>query len=774
MNDFGNWKITGFVATILIVLSIPLYIIKMSVFNGDKNPDPYKDEAKFVGRDGCIDCHKKENDLWLGSHHDKAMDIATEESVLGDFNNAEFEHNEIVSRFYRKDNRFFVYTQGPCGKTGDFEITHTFGYTPLQQYLVPFENGRLQCLPIAWDTENKKWYHLFPMVYRDQNIEPDDWLYWTNLGQNWNGMCAECHSTNLQKNYDLKTESFTTTWSEIDVSCEACHGPSSLHVDWANLPEMARPEDNNFGLVVQTSNLETKQFVELCAPCHSRRTSLGVYDFHGKDLLDNVVPQLLNEPYYFADGQILEEDYVYGSFTQSKMYMNDVKCNDCHDSHSVKLVEEGNKVCLQCHRADIYDSYDHHFHKKEGEKGEPIILEGGKVRFEVGEGAECVKCHMPGRYYMGIDYRPDHSMRVPRPDLSILIGTPNGCNRCHTDKSAKWSADYITKWYGISRKPHFGPILAAGRKQESDALNDLIRLAGDELFPIIVRASALVLLSNYSDQKSREELKKRLDDPEPLIRQTAVRFYNATNPEELIKSVAPLLFDPVKAVRIQAAILLSSVPEERLKTNQRELFRKVLDEYKAAMEYQADFATGRHNLGNMYSNLGNPDKAIEQYLAALKIDNLFYPAKWNLAMTYNQKGDNENTEKLFREIIEKHPEVEGASYSLGLLLVEKKEFEEALAFLEKAAIEQPDQSRVYYNLGLLYQYLKKEKEAEFALLKAQKIEPDNLDYLYALADYYIKRGKFNQAKVYAKLIKTTYPENPLGKNILDYINKMNE
>ena len=201
MNDFRKWKITGFVATILIVLSIPLYLIKISVFIGDQNPDAYEGEAKFVGREGCIDCHKKENDLWVGSHHDKAMDIATEESVLGDFNNAEFEYNGTVSRFYRKENRFFVHTQGPAGKMGDFEITHTFGYTPLQQYLVPFENGRLQCLPIAWDTKNKKWYHLFPMVYPDQKIAPDDWLYWTNLGQNWNGMCAECHSTNLQKNY---------------------------------------------------------------------------------------------------------------------------------------------------------------------------------------------------------------------------------------------------------------------------------------------------------------------------------------------------------------------------------------------------------------------------------------------------------------------------------------------------------------------------------------------------------------------------------------------
>jgi len=357
VNGMKGWKITGLIATLVIVLSIPAYLLKVKY---TCKPADTKPVATFVGADKCRECHKHEYEKWRGSHHDKAMDMATEESVLGDFNNSVFEYSGIKSRFYRKNEKFYVYTRGPKGEMGDFEITHTFGCYPLQQYLVPFPGGRLQCLPIAWNVKEKKWYHLYP----DEPLDPADWLYWTNAGLNWNGMCAECHSTNLKKNYDPKTDTYETTWSEIDVSCEACHGPGSLHVKWAEAPEMVRTATDNYGLVVKTSGVTSQQQVELCAPCHSRRMSLGDNAHDIKNLLNYGVPQLLSPGMYFSDGQIIEEVYVYASFVQSKMYDRDVRCNDCHDVHSVKRIKQGNQLCLQCHRADIYDTKTHHFHKK--------------------------------------------------------------------------------------------------------------------------------------------------------------------------------------------------------------------------------------------------------------------------------------------------------------------------------------------------------------------------------------------------------------------------
>jgi tetratricopeptide (TPR) repeat protein len=650
---------------------------------------------------------------------------------------------------------------------GDFVVTHTFGWYPLQQYLVPFSGGRLQCLPIAWDVKEKKWYHLNP----DAPIDPKDWLYWTNAGQNWNGMCAECHSTNLKKNYDIQNDAYQTTWSEIDVSCEACHGPGSRHVQWAELPDMARPQTANFELVVKAKGMDSRQQVELCAPCHSRRAILGDYTHAEADLLDSMLPSLLTTELYFADGQILEEVYVYGSFTQSKMYRRNVRCSDCHDVHSIKKVKEGNALCLQCHRAGVYDTKAHHFHKKKGEKGVPIQSADGTILFDVGSGAECVQCHMPERPYMVIDYRADHSFRIPRPDLSVRRDTPNACNRCHVDKSDQWSDEYITKWYGPGRRAHYGSIIDDGRKQFPTAQKDLIKLAADLLYPVIVRATALSLLAAYPGEETRRVYELALMDEEALIRRTAVDYVRVPDSRRQTALLASMLYDPVKAVRIEAARRLTEISDPSLDGNQKKVFQAALDQYQNAMAYSADFAFGRYNLANLYVALKQPEKAVKSYRAAIEIDNLFYPAKVNLAMLYNQMNKKDEAENLLREVVTTHPEMYEIHYSLGLLLSEKKQYEESARHLKVASQGMPKRARIQYNLGLLLQHLKRDSDAEAALLAAIEIEPDNLDYLYALTDFYLKRKKLLKARSFAQEMVAKHPAQRIGHDILNFIEK---
>jgi tetratricopeptide (TPR) repeat protein len=758
-----NWKITGIFATLVIVLSIPAYVIKQQYFRRSAVPLP---PAAFVGGQKCAECHKSEFDKWRGSHHDLAMDEANTKTVLGNFDNAVFERFGVTSRFYRRDGRFFVQTMGPNGKMGDYEVKYTFGVYPLQQYLIPFPGGRLQCLPIAWNVRENKWYHLYP----DAPIDSADWLYWTNAGQNWNGMCAECHSTNLKKNYDLTSDSYQTTWSEIDVSCEACHGPGSEHVKWAELPDMARPAAANYRLVVKTSGINSRELVELCAPCHARRAILGDYTHAEQDLMDTMLPSLLNEDLYFSDGQILEEVYVYGSFTQSKMYARDVRCSDCHDVHSIKTVKTGNALCLQCHRAEVYNAPAHHFHKSKGEKGEPLKTADGQVLFEVGTGAECTQCHMPGRIYMGIDYRPDHSLRIPRPDLSLKIGVPNACNRCHQNQSFQWADDYITKWYGPGRSGHYGTIIDAGRKHLPAASQSLVRLAGDPLYPVIVRATALSLLGAYPAAVSGRAFELALVDDEALIRRTAVDQLNAADLKKQTTLLASMLYDPVKAVRNEAARRMTEIGEPQLDDSQKKHYQAALLDYQQSMEYSADFAFARYNLGNLYTNLGQSEKAIDNFRAAIRIDNQFYPAKVNLAMLFNQMGRSDETESLLREVVKAHPELYEVQYSLGLLLAEKKKYAEAAGYLEIAARGMPERARVRYNLGLLLQHLKRDMEAEAALMGALEIEPANLDFLYALADHYLKRGKMLKARDIARQMVEKHPRNAIGHDILNFIN----
>jgi Tfp pilus assembly protein PilF len=749
-DPMRGWKVAGVIALAVIVLSIPYYVVR-EMNRAAAVPAHRVADAQFVGRDQCTDCHEAAYDAWLDSDHDKAMAHADEESVLGDFNDAEFEHHGIATRFYRRDGKYYVHTEGPGGEMAEFEIAYTFGVEPLQQYLVPFPGGRLQTLTIAWDTERGEWFALYP-----ERIEPGDWLHWTRNAQNWNGMCAECHSTHLSKNYDADNRTFATTWSEVDVSCEACHGPGSRHVEWAEIEPMGRPEVENHGLVVQSSGIDHRQQVEMCAPCHSRRGETGDYDHRQADLLEQLQPSLLQEALYHADGQILDEVYVWGSFVQSKMYANGVRCSDCHDVHSLKLHQEGNELCLQCHRADTYDAYEHHFHQK--------IHEG-----EPSDGALCVKCHMPEQTYMVVDERADHSLRVPRPDLTLEIGVPNACSQsgCHDSEAedVQWAADAYTEWYGKARKPHYGTIIAAARSGEPGALAGLVTLVESPLYPAIVRATALSLLPGYPGAEATRLIRRALEDEEALMRHTAVTSFTPASEDELPEMLAPLLFDPVRVVRMQAASRLAGIDRNRFKPYQLEAYDEALEEYIASSRANLDFAASGMNLGNLYAALGDAASSEQYYRTALEVDDLFYPAKMNLAVLLSQRGENVETERLLREVLEAYPEQHEAAYSLALLLVGLNRADEALAYLGQAAEGLAGRSRVHYNHGLLLARMGDDAGAEAALERALDFEPENIDYMYALVDFLYRRGRLIEAMNLVERMIATHPENRLGYDL---------
>ncbi len=752
-GDLQRWVTAGVVATAVIVLSLPLYLVKERFAGTERGPTEAV-PAEFVGREQCISCHEQAYEAWRGSDHDHAMTVASDSTVRGDFDDAVFVYRGDTTRFYRRDGKYYVHAEGPDGVFAEFEITHTFGWEPLQQYLIPFPGGRLQALSVAWDTEREEWFFLYP----GQDIPADDWLHWTRGAQNWNGMCAECHSTNLIKGYDAETKSFGTTWSEIDVSCEACHGPGSRHMAWAELPPMARPAVEHYDLVVPTSDVTSEAQVALCAPCHSRRTELGDYDHRSAELLDHALPAVLREGLYHADGQILEEVYVYGSFVQSKMYQNGVRCGDCHDVHSLELREEGNALCTQCHRSDVYDSYDHHFHQQEY-RGEPS------------DGALCVKCHMVEQPYMVVDWRADHSLRLPRPDLSRETGTPNACTAsgCHDDQPLAWSLRYYTQWYGEAKRPHYGQVFAAARAGRAEASEQLIRMAGDPLYPALVRATALDYLSGYPGEESTEAFNLALQDEDPLIRYTALSSATAPTPERYVELVSPLLFDPVRAVRIEAAVRLADAPAPMLQPYQQAQRATALEEYERTMSYSLDFAFAGHNLGNLYARLGDAARAERYYRAAVEIDDLFYPAKSNLAVLLNSQGRNDEAEVLLRELVEDYPEQYEAAYSLGLLLAEMERVDEAVGFLDRASVGMPERARAHYNYGLALQAVGRVGAAEAALRRALDVEPENFDFLFALADHYARRGQLQRALTLADRMIALEPDNPIGRQVKEYV-----
>ena len=749
-----RWDIWAFTAAFLILLTPFFYMLQTRhpIAATDKDP------THFVGVQSCKECHAQIYEKWQGSHHDLAMAKATAKTVLGDFNNVVFTdpYTKKKSRFFKEDELFKVETEGPDGAPGTYTIAYTFGAYPLQQYLITFPGGRQQCLSVAWDVIKKQWYRLPPYDVTG----PNDWLHWTKGGQTWNSMCAECHSTQLTKNYDFKDNAYKTTWFEINVGCEACHGPASDHLAWAKKPPLARAKVTNYGLKVASLNLLPAQQITMCAPCHSRRYQLGDNNHETKELLDLMVPSLLTEALYYPDGQIKEEDYVYGSFVQSKMYQRGVRCSDCHDVHSLKTYQDPNQnnaLCLQCHRAADYDTIGHHFHQK--------IVDG-----KSSAGQLCIKCHMPGRYYMGIDFRLDHSLRIPRPDLSQRIGTPNSCSSmgCHNDKPLEWVVENYNKWYGQKRKPHYGEVFAAAQKEEPGQGEQLRQLAKDTLLPTIVRATALSLLRNYPSQANTESFIVALASPEALLRQTALSSIGQPSDEILLKQIAPKLYDPVRAVRIEAAVKLAQV-EEKISVADKEAYKAALGEYIAAMSYNGDFAAQRYNLGNLARAQNKPEEAIGYYQAAIKIDDQFFPAKVNLAMLFSQIGQNEKAEKLLREVVEKNPQLYEAGYSLGLLLAEEHKYAEAAHYFGLAAEGMPTYTRVRYNQALALLKLEKWQEGADLLEKVIALEPETTEYFVALANLYLNFREYGRAKTLAETVLKRVPNHAAAQQLLDIL-----
>ena len=748
-STVGRWNFFSIIAAVCILVSPFIYI-----WQADQNTSTIDRSPGFVGSKKCGVCHQKIFEKWQGSHHDLAMDVANDQTVLGDFNNALYKdpHAGTINRFFKEKDKFYVAVQVEEGEgEKSYEITHTFGVYPLQQYLVPFPGGRLQCFNIAWNVKEEKWYRVPP--YEVQG--PNDWLHWTGGGQTWNGMCAECHSTRLQKGFNPQSNTYTTTWFEIDVGCEACHGPGSNHATWAEKAPMGRPEVDNYQLVADTSIVENSSQISLCAPCHSRRFQLGDNTHEGGELLDTMVPSLLNEGLYHPDGQILGEVYVYGSFVQSKMYRHGVRCSDCHDVHSLELHRKANDVCLQCHSAQTYDSQTHHFHKREHD-GKPS------------KGYLCVKCHMPGQVYMGLDYRPDHSIRVPRPDLSRTIGVPNSCSTtdCHQEKGLDWVIDNYNKWHGIARKPHYGTLLAAGRNHEDKALQGLVQLSGDSLQAGIVRATALTLLAGYTGNTIAPAFIKALEDPDPLIRYTAIRNVNVLEPATRLMLLEPKLYDQVKAVRIEAAAAMARHKNEVQSQNQ-DAFDKALTQYRQAMLYNSDFAPQRYSLGNLEVALGNAESGLAYYREAIAIDAHFYPAKVNQAMILNKRGEKEEAAELLKQVVGDQPELYEVLYSLGLLLAEMEQYESAATYLQGAVDGMPHFLRARFNYALVLFKLQHWQEGEQQLLWLLETEPGNQQYFKTLADLYLNFGMRERARMLAKRQLENNPDFEPAQQLLN-------
>jgi len=761
-------------ATVLAVGLIWTFLICSPCDTTDLGVETEK--IALVGSETCISCHAQQGKLWHPSQHAHAMAHATADTVLGDFDDAAFDYFGVTSRFVRKDGKFFVETDGADGKLDTFEVKYTFGLEPLQQYLIAFPDGRIQALSIAWDSRPKgeggqRWFHLYP----DENIGHDDPLHWTKLNQNWNFMCAECHSTGVAKNYDTAKDSFATTWKEIGIGCEACHGQGSAHVAWARDWSPFGEKDKTMGLLARFDERSgiawtrdpkagqpqrsaapaiLRKEVEMCGRCHARRGQISESWVPGRYLSETHVVSGLTRGLYQPDGQMLDEVYNYGSFKQSKIFAAGVTCSDCHDPHSAKLRRSGNQVCLQCH-AKSYEQASHHHHQ--GVEPAPT----------------CVSCHMPARTFMVVDRRHDHSFRVPRPDLTAKLGVNNACNDCHKDMSAKWAEAAIADWFGPDRKGFqtYADAFHAAWHGKPDAASLLAAVASDGDAPAFARAGALEELIAYPSASTLALVRKALADPDPMERIAALDHLDAVPLAQLWPIVSPLLNDPVRGVRIKAGFLLGGIPSQDLSADDRARLKRAEQEFVTAQGLNADRPEGRALLARFYARIGRMAEAEAEYQAALRLSPHFAPAAVNLADLYRQLGRDADAEAVLRKALKASPQDGGLHHALGLTLVRLKRQDEAIEELRLAAELESGRPRYAYVYAIGLESIGRRGEA-IAVLEANVVRhPGDRESLRALIEFARAEGDSAAALRYAEQLAEIEPANETPLKLIETLRR---
>ena len=729
----------------------------------------------FVGAQTCGGCHPQEYAAWAGSDHARAMQSASDATVLGDFADRRFVYGAIASTFFRREGRYMIRTDGPDGKLADFEIKYTFAVRPLQQYLIELDGGRLQALSIAWDARpreagGQRWFHLYP----SEKIDYRDELHWTRRQQNWNYMCADCHSTNVRKGYDAATARYATTWSEINVACEACHGPGSRHVAWAGAGRPGQTYDakESQGLTVLLRERRGAQWaidpssgnakrnvprvtaIELgvCAQCHARRSQISSDYAAGRPFLDHYLPAMLTPPLYWSDGQQREEVYTWGSFLESRMHAAGVTCSDCHEPHGQKLHAPGNQVCVRCHASAKYDVPAHHFHRAGG------------------GGAECAGCHMPATRYMLIDPRHDHSLRVPRPDQSVALGVPNACTRCHADRKPAWAAAKVQAWYGRTPAGYqqFAEAFHAAETDAGAAARQLAAISRDPREPAIVRASALARFPRDLTRSPADvdAVKHALGDADPLVRRAAVTALDSLPPDQRIAHATPLLSDPARLVRLEAARVLAVIRPETLDPTSRAAYERAAAEFVAAQRVNDDRPESRTNLGTYFATRGRATAAETEFRAALALDPTFVPAYVNLADLYRAEQREPDVRRVLVEGLTAVPDDASLHYALGLALVRAQRTAEGLTHIERAAARAPDNARFVYTYAVSLHSTGKPREAIAVLEKLLRSRPNDRDVLMALVAFNRDQGAREPALRYAERLAAQYPDDPEAQRLV--------
>jgi predicted CXXCH cytochrome family protein len=725
-------------------------------------------QVEYVGALKCRNCHSVAYNNWLGSDHYMSMQTAEARYVKGDFSGAQVRVNGTTWRFVIKDGIYTVVSVGENKAVREYRVKYTFGHYPLQQYLVELEKGFVQALNIAWDNRpapegGQKWYYL----REGENVDSEHPFFWTRHFQNWNSRCADCHSTNVNRNYDEDRATYQTTFSEINVSCEACHGAASIHVGLAESGTLSAANRGftpgpvtdlrwsfvNGEPIAKPNGHPRNRDTDMCGGCHSLRTPLTSDESGqpGDNYHDRFYLQLIEEPAYHADGQIRDEVFVLGSFLQSKMHDKGVSCGNCHDPHSGKLLIKGNGLCAQCHRSSVFDVAAHHHHS------------------EASEGAACVNCHMPATTYMSVDSRRDHGFTVPDPALSRQTGSPIACENCHQAEiktSANWAFDQMKKWRLSPAGPdHWGYLnhrVSRGDVLVSPEIRDLIV---ENKLPAIIEASLLSGLASMPSTVSVALAQVKLTSESPLERRAAVASVRNMPVRWRWKFLAPLLEDENRSVRFILAEVLADTLVHLPAASQEKL-KSLLDEYRSMLALSADTPTGQLALASLELNLGNLVAAENALRRALEIEPNYVPALINMADYFRESNQEEKVESLLRRALNTAPDSGAAQHSYGLFLVRQKDYRNALTHLKIAMSRDDAHPRYAFVYAVALDSQGKTRQALEVLEQASLHWPNQYDLLLTRISYLEKLGDTDSVLPVLSRLSAIAPDSPAVRTLV--------
>jgi len=671
--------------------------------------------AAFAGSQKCQACHPQAFEVWSKSHHalaERAVDPVRDKVVFDPAR--EIKHGTQTSSAHVSDGKFELVTRGEGTIPQTYTPERVIGYAPLQQFVIPVSHGRFQISELAIDPEKKEWFDVFGAEDR----QPGEWGHWSGRGMTWNSMCAACHNTFVQKNFDAAKDSYATTMAERSIGCESCHGPQAQHVAWQQ--QAVKPSRKEPGF----KRLNGEQYFAVCGSCHARRSEL-TGDFVPGELFENhFSPVLPNETEtYFADGQVHDENFEYVSFLGSRMHGQGVRCTTCHEPHGGKLRAQGNALCLQCHNGKI-DPAEHSHHKPNS------------------PGGNCVDCHMPQTAYMQRHLRRDHGMTIPDPQLTKEHGVPNACNRCHLDKKVEWAAEAVEKWYGakMQRPTQIrARVIANARAGAPDAFDPLLKLAREEIDPFW-KAVAADLLGHFaaSRNEARELLVQFTQNADPLLRSAAVRALDSVSAQADVRAaVEKCLQDPVRLVRVDAAwALRASVSLES----------RAAIELQKYLDQNADFPSAVLQRAIFQMDRKQPELAVPLLKQAIGWDPNSVQLRQALATAASQTGDSAESVKQLEKSAQLDPRNAQLRFSLGLAHGEMGHLEQATQAFKDAVALDPRFARAWYNLGLAYSKAERSAEALDALQHAEAADGTVADYPYVRAIVLANAGKLDEAR----------------------------